>query len=121
MLNITLFIQVLNFLIAYWILAHFFFKPVLSLIHNESQQAFFLNNSIVNCHEILKNCYVKKQKIWQSASSEFYKYMDFCNLIGRKPRAQDSGLCVGELSSGEGAPLARELAQILVDKIIAME
>jgi hypothetical protein len=121
MLNITLFIQVLNFLIAYWFLARFFFKPVLGFIHQESQKELFLNHAVVDCHAILKNCYIKKQQIWQTASSEFHKYLDFCQLIGVKPKAQDRCLSANELSSGENTLLTNELAQTLVDKIIAME
>lgn len=122
MFNITLLIQSFNFLLAYWFLARFFFKPVLNVIQHETHNELVLKNSILNCHAILKDCYFKKQQILQKNRTKFCQYMGFCATIGIKPKAKDKGLPDNDIALEEGGvSRVREAAQILANKIIAME
>lgn len=122
MFNITLFIQIFNFLLVYVFLARFFFKPVLNIIQSSVQNEHILNTSILNFHATIKECHTKKQQIIKHHRAELRKYIDFCANIGLKPRAQDYGLPEKELALGQKNDLIiSQAAEILANKLIAME
>ena len=121
MLNITLFIQIFNFLITYWFLARFFFKPILKFVQNEEQKKLLLDKSIINYHAAIQDHGLQRQQIRQSASYDFHKYVDFCTQIYIKPKAIDHGLKECELQSEQNKQIIDNLAQVQEKKIVAME
>jgi len=121
MINITLLIQALNFLIAYMILAHFFFKPVLKVMQKRANQELGLNHLVTSYHHTIKDSNAKKRQIWATAQAEFSKYNQFCNMIGIKAKACDQGLTSEALDFKTDIQTTQDLAKILVDKIVAMK
>jgi hypothetical protein len=121
MFNITLLIQVLNFLLAYWLLARFFFKPVLAKISHDAQQEEQLVHAINSCHVMLKIAYNKKKQLWSDALSEFDAYTQFCQVIGIKPKAQSLGVSSVDLPPKMGEYERKQIAHDLAHKIMDMK
>jgi hypothetical protein len=121
MFNLTLWIQGLNFLIAYLFLARFFFKPVLHVIENQTQSEEALHQSIERCRIVLKEAYLKKKQLWQEACGKFHQYIDFGDYIEFKPKACDLQPLNDNLEIVVDVKEQDQLTQILVDKIIDMQ
>lgn len=118
MFNLTLCVQGLNFLIAYLVLAEFFFKPVLNVIEKQVSTEVALHNSIERCRNLLKAAYLKKQQLWLAACSQFHQYMDFSDAIQIKSKACDLQLLGDNLETNIDLKQRDQLTQILIDKII---
>lgn len=122
MFNITLLIQALNFLIAYWLLSQFFFKPVLNFIRLEAETEHFLNGLVANCHALLRSSYIKRQRLWEKVRSEFGQYTGFSKLIGTKQKACDYGIGdTAELHPVMNETERAQLTQLLINKILGTE
>lgn len=121
MFNITLLVQVLNFLLAYWLLAKFFFKPVLAKISHTVQQEELIAHAINNCHTMLKLAYAKKKQLWADALNEFAAHTQFCKAIGIKPRANCLGVSSVDLIPKMDKSELKQIANDLAHKIMAIK
>jgi hypothetical protein len=121
MFNITLFIQGINFLIAYWLLSRFLFKPVLRSINQEEEQIVFFNKLISSCRMRINTSCADKKKLWRSVHKKFSKYTLFCNNLDVQQCANDNG--ISDLDKVQNFDLnqQKDMANKLVDKIISME
>src|SRR3990167_6888041 len=115
MFNLTLCIQSFNFLIAYLLLARFFFKPVLNAIEKQVRFEKTLHQSIDHYRHTLKEAYLKKQQLWQEACSKFHGYIDFVDTIDFKPKACDLQSLNDISETTVKAKEQDQLVQILVD------
>ena len=121
MFNITLFIQGINFLIAYWLLSKFLFKPVLDSINLEKEQVLSLNNLILGCRTRLNVSYADKKKLWQAVHKKFSKYTLFCNDLDVIQCADDNGISGLEKVQNLDDSAQKDMTNRLVNKIISME
>lgn len=53
-INLTIFVQFINFAITYWFLNKFMFKPVLIFISKKKSEENYLNNKIKQKEELIK-------------------------------------------------------------------
>lgn len=118
MFNLTLFIQGLNFLAAYLLLAKFFFKPVLNVIDEQLNSEKFIVKAIEHCHETLNNADLKRQQLWQDAYGEFHKYIDFDADLDFKSKAYDRQILNDKLEIEFDIKSCDQLVRVLADKII---
>lgn len=70
-INCTLFIQCLNFGIAYVILTRLIFKPVLECILEERTKREALQDAITASQDAIKELEAKRASSWQSAQIKF--------------------------------------------------
>lgn len=68
-LNLTLFIQILNFLLAYYFISKFFLKPALSIFKKDKDYSDNLKNQLS----------LKKDKILNIENYKELKYQEFQN------------------------------------------
>ncbi len=62
--NLTLGVQIFNFLVAYWFLAKFLFKPALSVLNDGLLEKVDLENAISQEEELLlQKQHLKKQEL----------------------------------------------------------
>ena len=54
-INITLFIQIINFVITYKVLDIFFFKPILASLEQKKEQELALNSAVQQKEHDLEN------------------------------------------------------------------
>lgn len=118
MFNLTLLIQSLNFLIAYWLLARFFFKPVLAKIKQEVEHEQNLQKKLKHCLLKLKAGGVSKKQIWRETELEFGKYTKFNTHCYLKPQAQSHNLLETDLQAELDGVSKDEVVKLLVHKII---
>jgi hypothetical protein len=121
MFNLTLLIQALNFLIAYWILATFLLKPILNQINATENQNQLIHNLIASGHSVLKDAEFKKKQLWQQTCSQFGSYLNFCKSIGIKPKAINKNLLPTQVEMISDLDSQKELVNVLVNKIISMQ
>ena len=74
-INCTLFIQCLNFGIAYVILTRFIFKPVLIAIMEERAKREALHNAIIASQEGIEELESKRNTSWKTAQNLFGTYL----------------------------------------------
>ncbi len=118
MFNLTLCIQGLNFLVAYLLLARFFFKPVLNVIEQQMQSEGLVVKAIEHCHETLRAAKFKKKQLWGDAYSDFRQYINFNTDFEFRAKACDRPLLSDNLDVEFDAKECDQLARALVDTII---
>lgn len=117
MLNITLVIQGLNFLFAYWLLSRFFFKPVLLKIKQDEEKEAFLKNLILKSRGLLEDGQRKSNVLWQNMHKKIVKYTGFCSQIDIKQKALDNGISELDMPDKIDAKTVEKLTEKLIDKI----
>jgi F0F1-type ATP synthase membrane subunit b/b' len=70
-INCTLFVQCLNFGVAYFILARFVFRPVLEAIFQERAKREAMQQAIVTSQAAIENLQTKRDAEWQHAQKQF--------------------------------------------------
>ena len=63
--NLTLFVQILNFWVAYWILRICIFKPAVRLLYNEEEKKEALAHAIAQEEASIAYVHHKRQLQWQ--------------------------------------------------------
>ncbi len=121
MFNLTLLIQGLNFLIAYWLLARFFFKPILNRIAQSVNKTNQINSEIAHYHQMLKVAYLSEQQLWLDTCHNFSKYTEFNHNIGIKPKASNRSVLSVDVQAEVDAHEQAQLTQVLVNNIMTME
>lgn len=74
-INCTLIIQCFNFGLAYVVLNHFVFKPVLACIMEERARHEQLENAITHSQEIIDGLELKRSRAWEHAQGDFKSYL----------------------------------------------
>ena len=118
MINTTLILQVVNFLLAFFVLKKLFFVPVMTSIQEEQSAHNKLNNSIMNYFQRIKEQEQKKEEAWLAC-----RY----SLAKKKPYIYDEQLFVlRDIKSSLSAPLLdvvgeqrleKEVEAAIVDKV----
>lgn len=121
MFNLTLLIQGLNFLIAYWLLSQFFFKPILNCIAQGVNKTNKINSDITHYRQILKDAYLSEKKLWQDTCHSFSKYTEFNYNIGIKPKGSNHSVLSIDVQAEVNEHEQAQLTQVLVNNIMAME
>ena len=63
--NITLFVQIFNFWIAYWVLRLFIFRPAVRLLYDEEEKKEALTYAIAQEEANIADVHHKRQLQWQ--------------------------------------------------------
>ena len=82
-LNLTLLLQILHFGLAYWLLARFFFKPVLQYIAQQNQRERYLQNleNVARVH--LQHAQQENMLAWQGMRKQMVEQGEFRQWIGQ--------------------------------------
>lgn len=72
-INITLFVQIFNFFVAYKIITIFFLSPILKLIKKEDLEQEELISDVASQSENLALKKVYKQELWKECQNQFFK------------------------------------------------
>ena len=70
-INLTLFVQMGNFAIAYCLLRYLFFKPALTLLDTQEQQLLLTKNKLQEHEFILVDQRQQVEQAWQQCRSYF--------------------------------------------------
>ena len=73
--NCTIFIQCINFGIAYVILSRLIFKPILECILEEREKRETLRRAIISSQEMIKHLEAKRASAWKYAQKHFGTYL----------------------------------------------
>ena len=117
MLNITLVIQGLNFLFAYWLLSRFFFKPILGKIKQDEERVAFLKDLILKSRGLLEDGHKKSNVLWKNMHKKIIKHTGFCSQIDTKQKALDNGISELDMPDKLDVKTVEKLAEKLIDKI----
>ena len=78
--DITLFFQIINFLLAYWVLRRFIFVPALKLIHTQERTNHLLNDKVATARVDLENNLEQKNKRWSFIKKSLIDMAPVVNL-----------------------------------------
>lgn len=73
-INLTLFIQAINFIIAYFILRMFFFRPVIAAIRQEDHEKESLIDTIEQRRIMLEDREKERQMQWRTCQDYFVQH-----------------------------------------------
>lgn len=73
-INLTLLIQVINFIIAYIILRFLFFRPVVAVIKREDQEKDSLLDTIEQRRIMLQDREKERQELWRQCQYYFIEH-----------------------------------------------
>lgn len=71
--NATFFVQILNFLLAWWLLRKFLFRPLVSAIQHERAANTRLNNTVATEKELLEKACKEQNRQWSWYQQQFKK------------------------------------------------
>ncbi|MBI2344612.1 hypothetical protein HYV10_00880 [Candidatus Dependentiae bacterium] len=78
--DITLFFQMIHFLLAYWALRRFIFAPALIIIHEQDQKNQLLTDKVECARSDLKDTVEQRQNRWNFIRQSLIKMAPSANL-----------------------------------------
>lgn len=70
-LNATIIVQIINFLIGYWLISNFLLKPVYNVLKNEEHYKFDLQKQLTQEVDKVEDKQLIKRKAWRSCQTFF--------------------------------------------------
>lgn len=117
MFNVTLGVQACHFLITYWFLARFFFKPVLQQLNIESQERERLVRLIDKSRSLLRQGQIDQRRLWHDFHEQFRHQMAFCANLKTRSVPKDAGIVDLPVIVDPSAEQVRSVADRLMQKI----
>ncbi len=69
--NLTLIVQVLNFVCAYIVLKKFLWRPVIACMHEDEERVRILNAQLEQQRAVVREISVEKDRLWAQARAFF--------------------------------------------------
>lgn len=79
-INFTIVIQILNFLIAYFLLTKYFLKPSVDLLDKKLSKKDLLESQVNDLSSSVDNQMSKINSLWESSKLKFSSYLKNCSL-----------------------------------------
>lgn len=73
--NLTLVVQVLNFVCAYVVLKKFLWRPVVACMHEDEERVRVLNAQLEQQRAVVCGISVEKERLWAQARTSFASQM----------------------------------------------
>ena len=121
MLNVTLGLQAGHFLIVYWFLSRYFFKPILQQLELEDQEQARLVILINKSRELLREGLVSQEEHWSILRRQFGQQMAFCANLKMRPMVRDANILDLPGAINPGDDQIGQVADRLIQKINGRE
>jgi len=118
MVNGTLIVQVCNFLIVYFVLKKFLFRPAVDAIVHDKQEVHILYKTLDSCEDRITKTMIEKQDKWKVCQCFFASQSPSLEKYGffmRKKRAAVKDVTV-QISDAKRKKLVDELKNELVKR-----
>jgi hypothetical protein len=109
--NLTYFVQIINFLIGYWLVKKFLFTPILLNIENDTFEFMQSEDKIKKLNELVLINKNKLTKNWQ----DFYKIKKTINFL--QPKAASFNQVPEILEIEKEQQIKDKIVQILLEEL----
>lgn len=118
-LNLTIVVQIVNFLAAYWFIAKFLLKPGYKVLQSEFRKIADLKENVIIESQRLEMRQEYKRKIWKSCQQYFRENRPQLEYL---PKKLIQGLTISELTPlnyQEKMKITDQIIQTLKQKVIS--
>ena len=118
-INATTLIQAFNFLIVYWMLRIFLFKPVIAIIEHNDAEARSLADIIDQQQKSLAIQEKERQKHWFLCQEYFTLHQPYqpVNTLSTSPLQSNPKIITQKISTESMAQLVCDVRKVLEEKI----
>lgn len=117
-INITYFIQMLNFLLAWAILDRFFFRYVVKIVQKEEKTLKGVRRSIVKERELLTQEQASEAKQWKASRASFKKSAPNVEAISDFSYLKISYPPLDELTPARKQELIQDTQQAVIEEVL---
>jgi hypothetical protein len=118
-INATIIVQAGNFLIVYWMLRHFLFRPTIAIINHEHAQKGLMLAAITQQKKSLEIQEKERQRHWYICQEYFNIHQPYLpkEMLFLSDATQDGPAQPASLSTDEIAHIIADVHSIIEEKI----
>lgn len=114
--NITLFVQMLNFWLIFYILTRFLWRPSLQKIEQEEQEQQRLEGRIEQQKKLLANNEHRRERLWSSTRQQFARTTPYLEFLAYPP-VKSKYQKVYEMPATEQQDEVQDMAKLIVESV----
>lgn len=117
--NSTVFVQVINFLIAWWVLSKFLFKPVVEVILKERKEKQALQTGLAKQKKVLEGIQQQQKEEWKGYLARFKKHLP---LLQDQVVVSAESICkkpIQDASGNNASVMINQATEYLVKRVIS--
>ena len=114
-INLTLVVQIINFLIAYVLMRKFLFRPVVACLQEEKAETDGLRSAITDGQRIVDQRKIDKRNRWANYQSFFVKVVP--HISTERVVTQDIAIELLEVTESDVEKVAQHMHKVLVERV----